>query len=177
MAFEVDPRLKLYSVANDCLNKFKQDFPKSELAERYIWNDYFRQRPDYVQTFNFTDPESLYEADTASCSGIFRDTGDAIRIPLVLYRSGVPYDRENRSDEPAASLNTGGHHDVILAPEIPPTIVPAGIYDASNQSLNDLRNLEQSSVGEKLGPERSGMLIWVVSNFAIDQVDLSSFDL
>lgn len=176
--FERDPRLQLYSVAHACLQRLATDFHTSQLSQLFEWSGHFELQQDAVQQIDFRDEHSRFPATTASVHGLYFDRDDEVSISLQLHTHDA-YNREEIKTEAIAIQHelSGDSFTVLTAPsEVPPTLIPAGLYDSIDQSLADVHLLTRAGVCEVLSVARSAGLIAVLQTLQIEQMSTASLD-
>lgn len=169
-----DPRFQLYTAANETLVRLEHDFFTGGLGAKYEWTGHFGISTDYERRLPFYDPKSSIKADEAVCTAIYRRDTESreLTVHLKLFSDGSPYCRDE--DLPNAE---GGYYNVELAlMDVPPSMMPMGVYESLDQDLSDLHTLTRAGVGEVLGRDRAQTLIDALSTFSIEQVDLSIFE-
>lgn len=166
-----DPRLQLYNVAEQSLERMHRDFDRryNGLLE---WTNYYSPQNGSMSQFPFMDPDSSFSADSAHFNGVFERAPGSLDISISLFKSRTPYIQDTDK------LTFPHHHyDVVLLDnDGPPLLLSSGFFDNVDYGRNELMHFYHAGIGELLGIDRAQVLINVLSMLSINNLDVKNFD-
>ncbi len=174
--FRKDPRTQLYSVARQSLERLGAGLLLSDIYDDQLheWDNFFGMRSEARIPFDFFDAESSFQCDSAKFFSLYEANPSTFILTLLLHKNGSPYCREGDVVTEVPGIN--GWHDIVLGPEMPPTIVPSESHDGIDQQISNIYRMVKCGVAEPLQLSRAVTLTQVLQGLEIADLDIGSIN-